>query len=304
MQRLATDLGAEHAFGSAAQKTQEHHDVPVSTSSLRRCVLRHAGEVARQNARAPACTTLKAQGADWIIAAADGTMIPTVRTQEAPAGADRRKHRKLGWEEMRLLGAQAHGRSSRLYAATLGDADDAGRLWSRVVGQSGWAVNTRIHAIGDGAEWIARQAQERFGASHRYTLDLYHVCEYLGAAAPEAGNSKSYVRQQRELLKQNQSAQVLAELRARVEPAEQPEESAPVRRAVRYLENRPGQLDYAFALANDLPVGSGMIESGHRHVLQARLKKAGAWWTPENAHAMAQLRVLRANNLWHSYWRN
>jgi hypothetical protein len=27
-----------------------------------------------------------------------------------------------------------------------------------------------------------------------------------------------------------------------------------------------------------LPIGSGMIESGHRHVLHARLKKAGAAW--------------------------
>jgi hypothetical protein len=51
-----------------------------------------------------------------------------------------------------------------------------------------------------------------------------------------------------------------------------------------------------------LPIGSGMIESGHRHVLQARLKKAGTAWLPEHADQIAHLRVLRANHQWASLW--
>ena len=39
--------------------------------------------------------------------------------------------------------------------------------------------------------------------------------------------------------------------------------------AYRYLNNRRDCLDYKSALKNDLPIGSGLIESGHRHVLQA-----------------------------------
>jgi hypothetical protein len=83
-----------------------------------------------------------------------------------------------------------------------------------------------------------------------------------------------------------------------------PDENAPVRAVLRYLGNRTDQLDYARALALDLPVGSGLIESGHRHVLQARIKKAGAWWTEANAHALCQLRTLRANLGWENYWPN
>jgi hypothetical protein len=45
-----------------------------------------------------------------------------------------------------------------------------------------------------------------------------------------------------------------------------------------------------------------MIESGHRHVLQARLKKAGTAWLQDNADQMAHLRVLRANRHWQSFW--
>jgi len=69
-----------------------------------------------------------------------------------------------------------------------------------------------------------------------------------------------------------------------------------VREARRYLGNRRDPPDYPRALRLDLPIGSGLIESGHRHVLQVRLKRPGTAWLPDNADALAQLRVLRAND--------
>ena len=54
--------------------------------------------------------------------------------------------------------------------------------------------------------------------------------------------------------------------------------NAPVRAAYRYLDRRMDQLDYHSAIERELPIGSGMIEGGHRHVLQNRLKLSGAWW--------------------------
>src|SRR5947208_3999285 len=68
-----------------------------------------------------------------------------------------------------------------------------------------------------------------------------------------------------------------------LEPEDTPEENAPVRNGHRYLVNRIDCLDYPRALRLELPIGSGLIESGHRHVLQARLKKGGAAWLVENA---------------------
>ena len=93
---------------------------------------------------------------------------------------------------------------------------------------------------------------------------------------------------------------MLRSLAPHVEPEEQ--EEAPVRAAQRYLNGRRQHLDYAGARAAGLPIGSGEIESGHRHVIQQRLKLAGAWWKEPNAQAMLGLRVARANQLWDSYW--
>ena len=66
--------------------------------------------------------------------------------------------------------------------------------------------------------------------------------------------------------------------------------------------NRPGQFNYQDSLKDDLPIGSGEIESAHGYVIQERLKLSGCWWKLENAMTMLALRVLRANGDWDSYW--
>ena len=103
-------------------------------------------------------------------------------------------------------------------------------------------------------------------------------------------------------LKTGGSETVIALLAAHREPEATPEDQAPVRAAHRYLSNRCGTLDYAAALAAELPIGSGLIESAHKHVLQKRLKIPGAAWLPESIEAIAQLRILRANDRWDELW--
>ena len=225
-----------------------------------------------------------------------------VNTATAPPGTDRRKHRKVRYQEARLVAACAQGRATTHDGATLHDVTEAGLRWAQVVKAAGWGLNSQIHALGDGATWIAEQARLQFGTQGRFTVDRFHVCDYLTAAAPDPAHAKPFVAPLREALRASDHLTVLATLRPREEPPDCPDEQAPVRAALRYLGNRTDQLDYASALTHDLPVGSGLIESGHRHVLQARLKKAGAWWTPVNVHAMCQLRTLRANLHWNHYW--
>lgn len=72
----------------------------------------------------------------------------------------------------------------------------------------------------------------------------------------------------------------------------------------RYLSNRLEHLAYQGALAKGLPIGSEEIESAHRYVVQQRLKRPGAWWTPDNAETMLALRVTRANGQWPIYWQD
>ena len=111
-----------------------------------------------------------------------------------------------------------------------------------------------------------------------------------------------WIEQQKILLKNSQSDQVLVELKRYIEPSTTPDEQAHVRACYRYIENRPGQFYYKEAIEKGLPIGSGEVESEHRYISQKRLKISGAWWKKPNAANMLSLRIQRANGHWHSYW--
>ena len=162
-----------------------------------------------------------------------------------------------------------------------------------------------MHGVGDGAPWILNIFKENFSSQGTYTIDFYHVSEYLAAAAPKLarpGREIQWRRRQQSRLLNNQRAAVLRALEKGLEDKGQRE--APVRAAYEYIDQRRGHLDYTAARKKNLPIGSGEIESGHRHVIQQRLKLSGGWWTERNMERMLQLRVARSNGWWETYWAN
>jgi len=278
----------------------EHYGFEISTSAVREATLRHAQRALKslEEQYQEPFRLLPSIGAEYVVAEADGTMICTV------APGKRQGKRPRDWKEIRLTAAQARGQEQTFYAATFSGVDEVGRRWGHCARSAGWGLNSQIHAVGDGAEWIRLQTQEVFGRQGTFLCDFFHVSEYLGAAAERcrASAPDRWRRTQQARLKRGALEKVIKALAEHLEPVATPEEDAPVRNGYRYLTNRTDCLDYPRALKLGLPIGSGMIESGHRHVLQARLKKAGAAWLVEHADQIANLRVLRANRQWLSLW--
>jgi hypothetical protein len=298
MRRVITEFASEVPFEQAATRIKEHYAVEVPRERVRRVCLAEAKRAASM--KPEKVRTLKGDGADWIVAEADGTMLPIVETDTAPQGADKRKYRKVRWVETRLLAARKLGSITTHYQATSDDVNKAGELWSVAAARAGWGTKTRIHVVSDGAPWIEQQSQRQFGRQSRYLVDLYHVCDYL-AAVNEQNPDYSLARQKKMLL-EGHSRELVQELAKRMESSDKPDEEAPVRCACRYLTNRKDQFDYPYATDNGLPVGSGLIESGNRHVLQSRLKRAGTWWNPQSLRNMTQLRIAKAEGQWNLIW--
>lgn len=317
LQRVLTDFGAEAAFGQIPARVWEHYGIELPASSARAVTLRHAHQAGAHQSAAPD------PAAATVLAECDGSLIPIVQN-EAPAASpsaesapqDRPRQKQLLWKEVRLCAAQGMGRVQARYAATLGASVlETGLAWEEVTQRAGLTASSRVHGVGDGAPWIAEQFALRFGAQGRYLVDFYHVSDYLAAAAPRCGGTEAtaWRQRQQQALRENRLEEVLTELErhlesaaevaaARAERRREGPSPTPVRDAHRYLSERREQLDYAGALAAGLPIGSGLIESGHRHVIQGRLKKSGAWWKEANARDMVCLRVLRANGDWERYW--
>lgn len=300
LERVLTDFGCEHSFAHAAARVKEHYGFAIGVSAVREATLAHAQRARQKLAEQyqEPFRILPAVGAEQVIAEADGTMICTV------APGKRKGQRPREWKEMRLTAAQAQGKAETVYAATFGSVEAVGRRWGHCARQAGWGLNSQIHALGDGAEWIRLQTREVFGKQGIFLCDFFHVSEYLGAAAASCRSQAPdrWRCTQQDRLQRGALGKVVTALAEHLEPAGTLEANAPVRNAHRYLTNRTDCLDYPRALKLDLPIGSGLIESGHRHVLQARLKKAGTAWLAEHADQIANLRVLRANNQWSSLW--
>lgn len=303
LQRAMSDFGSDESFASAAGKLTEHYGVSVPVSAVQRVTQAHARraqEILAQQEVSPIPNS-----ASDLIAEMDGSMLPIVQCGQAQAeGTDRRKLRAYQWKEARLCAVVPRGSVEARYAVSFEGTAHAGMQLFRLAEQAGFRSDSgskRIHGVGDGAPWIATEFEHQFGARSSYLLDLYHVSEYLAKAAEVAcpEDPRLWLHNQQQLLRANEAQQVLGNLRAIGGGGSQPQAAQD---AIRYLENRLGQLDYKGAIERGLPIGSGLIESGHRHVLQQRLKIPGAWWRLDNAKAMAHLRVLRKNNLWNSYW--
>lgn len=300
LQRVLADFGCEHSFARAAQSVREHYGFEIGATAVRAATLHHArrAQAGLEAEYKEPFRLLPPQGAAHVVAQADGTMICTV-----PPGP-RQGKRPRDWKEMRLVAAQAQGSATTHYAATFGSVEETGRRWGHCTRQAGWGLNSRIHAVGDGADWIRLQSREVFRDQGTFLCDFYHVSEYLGAAAQSCRPSQPdrWRRTQQKRLRRGAVEKVMEALEPYVESPCIVDEESPVRNGHRYLKNRLDCLDYPRALKLGLPIGSGMIESGHRHVLHARLKKAGAAWLATSADQIAHLRVLRANQQWESFW--
>ena len=62
-----------------------------------------------------------------------------------------------------------------------------------------------------------------------------------------------------------------------------------------YLQNNRDRIHYRSQRQAGYPLGSGGIESAHKFICHARLKRSGAWWYVANSNHMLALRCAKYN---------
>jgi hypothetical protein len=304
LRRIISDFGADHAFGQVPKKLKEHYGISVPISAVRDITEHHAEEIYRRDTTAFKQEQTAKLPKEIVIAESDGSMVPIVEEdqEELKVRGDRRKAKRCVYCEARLSLAREQGSITPIFAGTFGSVDKAGKQLLHCVEMVGIGKKTKVHCVGDGAQWIANQVEDKFGTNGNYLIDFYHLCEYLSAAAPTCapGQEKRWLEMQKEQLKDNHAQAVLMELLNHLE--KQGDKESPVKDCHRYIQNRLHQLDYKTAIERNLPIGSGEIESAHRYIIQKRLKTAGTWWKKINAEYMLAMRICRANEEWDNYW--
>jgi hypothetical protein len=194
LQRILTDFGADHSFAQASTKVKEHYRIEVPISAARSYTFKHAIQIKECEVEA---NSLPRGGVAQVIAQTDGCLIPIVKTAKKGA-KDGRKRRQVDWQEARLSLAYRAGSLKKAYRATLKGVEVAGRQLLSCAQGVGAGHKSQIHCVGDGAGWIVRQVEERFGGQANYLIDFYHVSEYLakaGAASVEEETTRAAEKQ-------------------------------------------------------------------------------------------------------------
>jgi hypothetical protein len=159
-----------------------------------------------------------------------------------------------------------------------------------------------VVAVMDGADWL-----QRFIDFHRHdavrVLDFPHAVEYLTRASQEAlgvamattADSKAWLARQAHALKHDGPTPVLAAVRA-LPPGTHRDA------ALAYLEPRLPQLQYPTFRAAGYPIGSGIVESANKVVVEDRLKGSGMHWAPRHVDPMLALRTAVCADRWDEAW--
>jgi hypothetical protein len=294
--RLATWI----PFAKAAQILEGLIGVQVSKGSARRMTVRTGMRLcqewdqhARQLLEAPQAGPV---GAERLVFSADGAMVPLV------GGI---------WAEVKTLAigtvtVPQEGASVRVqdlsYCSRLTDVPGFEQATLVEVHRRGLEHAKQVAAVMDGADWL-QGVIEYHQADAVRILDFPHAAEYvsaIGEAVRAAGYSlpQTWLEGVLHRLKHEGPERVLSHLAHLCQRCATPE----VPKKWQYLLRRHDQMQYSRFREAGWPIGSGMVESANKLVVEARLKGAGMHWKRENVNAMLVLRNAVCNDRWDEAW--
>jgi len=240
------------------------------------------------------------RGADKIQISADGAMVPLLHGV---------------WAEVRTLvvgevqpaveekGEQVVHTQNLSYFSRKVTAQEFGRLALGEMHRRGVERAKQVAAVMDGADWEQSFVDFHCPGATRI-LDFAHAAEHLnqigeyvhGEHTPE---SQAWLKERLHRLKHEGPDQLLIQF-------EKLQRKHPTAEAISsnlaYLKKRKAQMQYPLFQAQGWPIGSGMVESGNKLVVQVRLKGAGMHWAEEHVNPMLALRNILCSGRWREDW--
>jgi hypothetical protein len=320
LERMAVDLASDESCEKAVKKLERTHPgVEMGRTTALRLLHEH-GEKARifvrEKLEGAVCKAQAgaAGGVAELEVEYDGGMIPTATLVPIPNGELQRtpvrnlpKRKKVcEWKETKVGLAQIPGEASRLYTAR--PTHELEQAFDDLLGLAclkGLGADTFVRGLADGAPYIRKRMEKTFeGYTFQFILDWPHAKQHVCAAAErvhpaDTERRKVWVEQAMQELECGEAAKLVSRLRRLAEHREDDE----LRKAADYLDRNKDAVAYAEYRKRGWGIASSEVESGHRHVVQVRLKIPGAWWHPDNVGNILALRLLKSNEgWWDEYW--
>jgi hypothetical protein len=239
-------------------------------------------------------------GSDRMVISADGAMVPLVHGE---------------WAEVKTLvigevmpavferGDWVVHTEKLSYFSRLTNSEHFEHLTLGEMHRRGVENSRAVAAVTDGAEWLQSFVDYHCPRAVRI-LDFPHAGQRIGQIAEaswgqDSAEGRQWTSEQLHQLKHQGPTEVLARIRAL---QEQPLEVGVIQENLGYLEKRQAQMQYPSFQQQGWPIGSGIVESGNKLVVEARLKGAGMHWKRENVDSLLALRNIICSDRWSQAW--
>jgi hypothetical protein len=250
-----------------------------------------------------------------VVISTDGGRVRIRTNKKGRRTKKGRRRYRTDWREPKLLAiyvVDEEGKIDRSFTpvldGTLKGPDAVFGLIEQYLSQLGIEEATKVLFIADGATWIWKRVGamfKRLGLKPEQGMELvdfYHVVEHLHTLAGlkkknwSQKQKRGWITRQTNRLKRGE---VVAFMEA-VRKFSKGQRSKDWRRERDYLlrNAKAGRLNYGLAREQQLPIGSGIIESTVRRVLNLRMKGASIFWTKDNAEDMILLRAYYKSGHW------
>ena len=221
-----------------------------------------------------------------------------------PGLPDPNEHR-LNWRDVKVS-VVFHPNRARLpiYLAGREDAESFGNRLLNQLQARDLDENSFRLVLGDGAPWIWNLVDLHLPGVVQL-LDFYHASQHIYATAQPLWSQEAANRwwhRRLEQLKGGQIAHFFAALQRLARSHKDLVSDQSPRRLLQYFRDNQERLGYAWAIKNHLPIGSGIVESAARHIVQQRLKQSGMRWSEAGAQSILNLRTLHRNGEFEQYW--
>ena len=155
---------------------------------------------------------------------------------------------------------------------------------------------------------LLQQLAEQRHVAVPIVVDFIHVAQYVWGAAlaffPEdSAHQDRWVRTHLLAILRGKASVVAAGIRrSAARRAMSAADRQPADACADYLLAYVSYLRYDRALAEGLPIASGVVEGACRHLVNDRMNLTGARWSLQGAEAVLRLRALRSSDDFDDYW--
>jgi len=241
-----------------------------------------------------------------LLMGADGVMVPFRPDGGSPQGKTVWREVKVGIlarlrERVTKAGKRVTQLKQRRLVAVLGDVDALKpRLWLESIRQ-GILRSPRVVWLADGGRGFWRLFDERFAPYATGILDFYHAAQNLWKGAKiwldgRTQRARDWFATARRRLRRGQAPAVMADIQAALELEGLPDSARQTLTTLyNYLDKHRDHIDYAKFKELGLPIGSGIVESACKWLIQQRFKGVGMRWSEDGFNHLLHLRLAWVN---------